>query len=324
MAWYERRVMFQSLSRAGARPRKPLLSKNKTVYTNGHRVAVIVLGMHRSGTSAVTGAAIRLGMAPPRTPLAPTEENPNGFHEPAPLVDLNHLFLGAIGCNWYNCLSLTPDMLDADARAAAFDKCTEVLRQEFDEAPAFVVKDPLLCLTLPLWLPALRAVGAAVSVLLVARHPEEVARSLFHRDMLPEATSVVVWLHHMLEAERMTRDLPRAMVLYDDLLHDWRGCMARAAAIAGFTWPKPIDPFASNDDGGVVRSLRHHTTAANAVTVGPPAIRDLIDEAWVAFRHLRDNPALPIVQARLNQVRARFAVQRASFPATQTDQRRVG
>jgi hypothetical protein len=291
---------------------------------NTGRVAVIVLGMHRSGTSAVAGAAIRLGLAPPKTPIAPTDDNPTGSHESLPLGNLNHLLLNAAARGWYDCLSFSPDMLNDAARAAGFDYCTDVLRQEFADEPAFVVKDPMLCLTLPLWLPALRAVGATVSVLLVVRHPEEVARSLFWRDLLPESGSAVVWLHHMLEAERMTRRIPRAVVLYTDLLHDWRGCMARAGAMANIAWPTPPHRLQPGGDGVVIRSLRHHIAAANSVTVGPPPMRDLLDEAWLALRQLGDDPALPIVQARLDNVRARFAIQRNALPPSMMGQRRTG
>lgn len=263
--------------------------------------------MHRSGTSAVAGAAIRLGLAPPRTLLQPNEDNPAGFHESVPIAELNHLVLNALGRNWYHCLSFDPDLLDAAARDAAFASCTALLRQEFANEPAFVMKDPLLCLTLPIWLPALHGIGATVSALLVLRHPDEVARSIFRRDGLPETETAAVWLHHTLEGERMTRSMPRAMVFYTDLLHDWRGCMERAGRTATIAWPAPIN-FAQPDLGQVVRrSLRHHVAAGSGVTVGSPPVRELIDAAWPALRQLRDNAASPAAYAKLDHVRAQFA-----------------
>ena len=274
------------------------------------RKAVIVLGMHRSGTSAVAGAAIHLGLKPPHTPLAPTIDNPTGFHEPIPLTELNHVILSAMGCSWYDCLSFNPDVLDDAARAAVFDNCTAVLHQEFADEPAFLVKDPRLCLTLPIWLPALEALNATISVLLVVRHPEEVARSLFWRDMLPESQTAAVWLHHMLEAERMTRGMPRAVVLYTELLQDWRDCMARAGRTAGIEWPIPIDRCERDIEDVVVPSLWHHVAEQNSVAVGHPSIRDLIDEAWSALRRLADNPASIVVQEQLNAVRSRFMIER--------------
>ena len=277
---------------------------------NTSRVSLVVRGMHRSGTSAVAGAAMRLGLAPPRTPLPATRDNPTGFHESFPIVSLNHLVLNAAGCTWHDCLSFDPDMLDAATRAAAFDQCTAVLRQEFANEPAFVVKDPMFCLTLPIWLPALRALGASVSVLLAVRHPEEVAKSLFWRDMLPEAASAAAWLHYMLEAERMTRGLPRAVVHYFDLLQDWPGCMTRAGRTANVAWPNPIGLFRHDTAGVVHWSLRHHIAAAGSVTVGSPPLRGVINEAWTAFWQLGDNPALPSAKEKLDDVRGRFAIHR--------------
>jgi hypothetical protein len=273
------------------------------------RAAVIILGMHRSGTSALAGAAVRLGLAPPKTLLLANADNPTGFHESVPVADLNHLILNAVGRNWYHCLSFDPDMLDAAARAAALESCTAILRKEFADEPAFVVKDPLLCLTLPIWLPALRDVGAAVSVLLAVRHPDEVARSVFVRDGLPESYTASVWLHYMLHAERMTRGFPRAVVTYTDLLDDWRRCMTRAGHIAHIAWPRPSSLFQYDSDDVVTRSLRHHIAAANSVSVGAPQFRDLMNEAWLALCELADNPGSPRIYQRLDDVRSRFAIQ---------------
>ncbi len=276
------------------------------------RTAVIVLGMHRSGTSAVTGATIRLGFAPPRTLLPSTVDNPTGFHESLPIDRMDHLILNALGQDWFHCLNFDPDTLDAAAQAAALDSCVAILRQEYADAPAFVLKDPLMCLTVPIWLAALRAIGAAVSVLIVARHPDEVANSLYRRDRLPSADTTAVWLHYVLEAERLTRGLPRAVVLYTDLLRDWRGCMARAGATANIVWPLP--PWSMQPGRGevVIGALRHHVAAGDPVTVGKPPIRDLASEAWQAVGQLRDETAFPFAHNRLDYARACFARCRAS------------
>ena len=53
------------------------------------RQAVVVLGMHRSGTSAVAGVAVRLGLAGPATELPASGDNPGGFYESLPVVKIN-------------------------------------------------------------------------------------------------------------------------------------------------------------------------------------------------------------------------------------------
>ena len=52
---------------------------------------ICVLGMHRSGTSALTGVVEQLGafLGPPAHLMAPRADNPAGFFEHQPLTDLN-------------------------------------------------------------------------------------------------------------------------------------------------------------------------------------------------------------------------------------------
>src|SRR5580658_1796148 len=142
------------------------------------RLAVVVMGMHRSGTSAVAGTAVRLGLAAPRTMLPASPDNPAGFYESTEVVLHNQRVLHAARCTWVDCLPFEPSRLDDATRSALAEQSLAVLRGEFDGAAAFMIKDPRLCLTLPVWLPALHAIGAAVAGLLVIRHPQEVVRSL--------------------------------------------------------------------------------------------------------------------------------------------------
>jgi len=41
--------------------------------------ALLILGMHRSGTSSLAGAMVRLGGAAPLNLLPPADDNPKGF-----------------------------------------------------------------------------------------------------------------------------------------------------------------------------------------------------------------------------------------------------
>src|ERR1700689_5171594 len=118
------------------------------------RKAVVVLGMHRSGTSALAGTAVRLGLASPRTPLPVSNDNPSGFYESLPVVEVNHRILLAEGCAWNVCLTFEPDRLDGMLLPMGNRQLIlDTLRSEFDDTASFVLKDPRLCLTLRAWLP---------------------------------------------------------------------------------------------------------------------------------------------------------------------------
>jgi len=120
------------------------------------RTALVVLGMHRGGTSAFTGTAVRLGLAGPKTPMVPAEDNPAGYYESVPLMLMNHHILLFAKCAWNLCLHFEPAQLDAMLPASDRAPLREALRHEFGDTADFVFKDPRLCLTLPVWLPAER------------------------------------------------------------------------------------------------------------------------------------------------------------------------
>src|ERR1700712_2357048 len=64
------------------------------------RRAILVLGMHRSGTSALSGVVNALGPAAPKPLLAPRADNPRGFFESAALADAHDDLLLSAGSYW--------------------------------------------------------------------------------------------------------------------------------------------------------------------------------------------------------------------------------
>ena len=277
--------------------------------------AVVVLGMHRGGTSAVAGTVARLGFALPSTPIPPSSENPSGYFESEAVAMANHEILLAAGCSWNICLTFDPSRLRETLRPADRRMITTVLRREFGADMPFVMKDPRLCLTLPAWLPALRAARTDVRALLVIRHPAEVVQSLEKRNGLAPMRTAPHWLHHMLEAERASRGLGRAFVFYDDLLQAWRTCMARAGELSGVAWPRSLDLAGSDIDNFLSRSSRHHVAQSAPAAIGPAPVSEMIRAAWYALMHLLADPCSLPAQLCLDQVHASFAEwRRVTFP----------
>lgn len=263
--------------------------------------------MHRSGTSALAGTAVRLGMAAPATPLDASNDNPAGFYESRLVVEINHRIIMGLGCAWNLCLGFHPDRLPAmlDDQFTSLARAT--LLQQFGETGSFVLKDPRLCMTMPAWLPALRDSGAAIKILIIARHPAEVADSLRARNGQNADESAPNWLHHMLEAEIVSRGLDRAFVLYDDLLADWRGCLARAGTAARITWPRAFHDAAAEIATFLAGTARHHQAGGASAIIGPAPACDMVDAAWAACRRLAQTPEDAASLATLDAIRPLFA-----------------
>src|SRR5437588_2245602 len=117
---------------------------------------VFVLGMHRSGTSAVTRLVSLLGLAtPPDHDLVrPTEKNPKGYWESEALVNFNERLLRAVDCDM-GCPRPLAHGWEEDPRLAGLRaSAPAAVAEVFPRAP-WVWKDPRLCLTLAFWRGAL-------------------------------------------------------------------------------------------------------------------------------------------------------------------------
>src|SRR5215207_2516621 len=146
------------------------------------RHAVLVAGMHRSGTSAVTRVLNLLGLDLPTELYPARADNPLGYWEPQSVVAAHDAFLRGIGSSFDDPLRLGDDALVGPAAAELRRHAVEIVRREFDGSRAFVIKDPRLCRVLPVWSDALAEVGVAPSVVLPIRNPLEVAASLKARN----------------------------------------------------------------------------------------------------------------------------------------------
>ncbi len=149
--------------------------------------AILILGMHRSGTSATAGTLYHLGVSlGPR--LLPADGcNERGYFENHNILQLNHDLMSALGFSWDDPREL-PHGWESSAVVIPFrSKLREIIETDFSEQPLWGVKDPRICRLLPFWLPVLRESGSRVVALLALRHPLEVAKSLTARSPEMEA-----------------------------------------------------------------------------------------------------------------------------------------
>jgi hypothetical protein len=223
------------------------------------RKAIVVLGMHRSGTSAVTRVLSFCGATLPHHPMSKSHEsNSSGHWEPLPIVDAHDRFLAASGRRWDDILEYPASMFRSDLAAAYEERLTKIALKEFGDAPLFILKDPRISRLMPLWRPVLDRLDAAPHVIISIRNPLEVADSLERREGWDQYRAAMVWLRYMLAAERNTRDLPRCFIRYDGLIKDWRGTIAKIENSLHI-------PFGSSDpvveeriDAFIKPELRHH------------------------------------------------------------------
>ncbi len=162
------------------------------------RTCVVVLGTHRSGTSALTGALQACGLSLGDDLMPSTKENPKGYFEDLGIYALHERLLAERGLAW-NSLEGPLKGLDAASRARWQDEMLRVWRQRSGKTPLFAFKDPRTLRFLPLWESVMRREGVRMVRLGTVRHPWNVAQSLIRRDGMSESHALRMWTMDNLE-----------------------------------------------------------------------------------------------------------------------------
>ena len=204
-------------------------------------LAVLVLGMHRSGTSLATEILSRLGLwvGTEENLIGATEHNPRGHFELVAGVEFDNDVLRQAGGTWDD----PPAIESVDALATRIRPSVEAW---YEGRSAWAFKDPRLCLTLPVWMPALLEFD--VRIVHVVRNPHAVARSLvtrndamnvpasrFARGEMAVSDALTLWAEYnrraCLDEQRFA--VPRLLVWYDQLVDAPASQVRRMAEFVG-------------------------------------------------------------------------------------------
>src|SRR5215469_1243814 len=100
---------------------------------------VIITGMHRSGTSALSGALARIGVDFGKRLLSPSWHNPKGYFEHPEIVALHDSLLQALGSRWDDYLSLPLDWAATKITRNIRSSLIAILKRDFGKAQVFGV-----------------------------------------------------------------------------------------------------------------------------------------------------------------------------------------
>jgi len=230
----------------------------KAASSDAQRTAYLVLGMHRSGTSAVTQLLALAGAQLPANVMPGDEHNAKGYFEPWKIAMFNDRRLRAGGGAWDDPFCFPYRPMAPPEEQTWVDRAIALFSQEFGTLAHPLLKDPRVTVLLPFWRAVLDELQVAARCVIPVRHPLAVAGSLSRRDGFAVQKSLLVWTGYMLAAEAYTRDLPRAFVGYDALLADWRTEVARIEAAHESPLPALTPKAAKAIDKFLTPELRHN------------------------------------------------------------------
>ena len=196
-------------------------------------VGVIILGMHRSGTSLSSRLFGALGCSHGGPLMPAKEDNAEGFWEHQEIVQIHDDFLSDSLRTWSDPRPWRTEDFTSPAAERARARLADVFTRDFEHRPLWVLKDPRISRLLPLWKDVLERSGHRITFFHTARHPLAVARSLEARNGFDRDASLLLWLRHVLEAEQFTRGADRAWVAFEDLAADPVGQLRSACGRMG-------------------------------------------------------------------------------------------
>jgi hypothetical protein len=206
----------------------PARGRSAAAQEGAGKTALVVLGIYRSGTSALSRVLNLCGaFLPERVVAAKLRVNPKGYWETEAVRHLNARLSRHLGGDWKRVDFDLPqegplvDEFLADSR--------ELLATEYGDAPLILIKDPRICVLAPLWHRALLHTGYRPVYVVPVRNPLEAQGDL------PVTDGLALWLTYMqrIEAFVGTSEAEVVHVRYTELLDDWRGVVQRIARRLG-------------------------------------------------------------------------------------------
>lgn len=271
--------------------------------STARRRAVVVLGMHRSGTSAIARVISLLGATLPKRLMAPSAANPRGYFESERLFELHEEIMRSAGTSWFELAPFPADWINSAIGEGWVDRLAEALTAEFEDSPLFVLKDPRMSRLLPVWLRVFDRLDIEPNFVLAVRNPLEVAASLKEAEGIDESKGMLLWLQYFLAAEFRTRREVRCFVGYDDLLSDWRAVADHMTSSLQLVFPRRGRRAEAEIDSFLTPDLQHQTSEYDEVF----ARHDVSD--WVKQSYAWANEAVSGCEentARLDRIRRAF------------------
>ena len=252
------------------------------------RKLIVVLGVHRSGTSAIARGLLALG-ADLGTKLMPPAEadNPTGFWEDLDIYELNREMLAALGSDWHG-VSAVSDAGCLALRQAGFHlRAAAILRERTSAAELFAFKDPRVARLLPFWKQVFTEGGYEAAYVVALRNPLSVAHSLRRRNGFDERKGYLLWLDTMLTVIQGVCDERFVVVDYDRLVREPLAQLQRMGAALGL----PLDASRAAEytaqflDAGL-RHHEHEGTDLRRDEACPP----LVPEVLALLERLAEEP----------------------------------
>jgi hypothetical protein len=262
---------------------------------------IVVLGMHRAGTSLTTNLLNRFGVPLSDDLIEPAFDNAAGFFESKRITKIHDDILAVLGLRWSTSGLITalPDQWWRLPQIRPLkEQLASIAAAEIERNDGlWGFKEPRTARILPVWNEIIEELDLDARFLLVSRHPAEVAESLYKRDRIDAFQSESLWLVHYADAVRYRNGRIDAMVDYRGWMDDPLAQAAYVISALGLSWQGTAQETERIVQDTVSPDLRHNAAARSAFAL--PFTQPFYDALL-----RRDLPALQALAETFEQSRS--------------------
>lgn len=180
---------------------------------------IVILGMHKSGTSLMTQMIQETGayLGKEDNLLEKDSSNPDGHFENLDILYANNDILHSCDREWYNLEVLNFDYSDRQT-VKGMEKLKRIIQELFQKSNVVAIKDPRISVLLPVWERILTELEVEVHYVWMFRNPLEVMESLRKRNGYCSRHVLLMWIHYNLSILKFLKGKKYLLMHYKDIL----------------------------------------------------------------------------------------------------------
>src|SRR5271166_3508850 len=229
-----------------------------------HRPIVLVVGMHRSGTSLCSHILSALGVdmadkIPGPGATSPVPSNPRGHWERWEIVEYHDSILGLFNRDYlgrFHDFAL-PVAWWADTRVVQIRREIVAFLEHRMGESYFGFKDPRAVRLMPVWHQIFNELKLAPRIVLCLRNPAQISRSLNAREGLDPEIGEYRWLVHMIDFFRYTSKYEFCTIEYEEWFRNPSVNIEKLQKFLDLSWQQSEADLGLVLSGIIDPALRH-------------------------------------------------------------------
>lgn len=249
-----------------------------TAHPPTNKRALLLLGMQRSAVSALSGLCSASGVE------LGADNNEAASFEHSDIRALHDRLLAVCGSSWDDTRFLPDKWWERAEVEPFYDELKSLIKRDFIHSSLWGANDPCLAKLLPLWYKVLADSGVEPLIVVMLCHPAEAVMSLAESHQFPAVKSLLLWLEHLVEVEKYTRNSKRVFIAHEALVDAPAQILAHVAEQLHISLPLAADRLELTHP-----VLRHHQEAVLPDTLHP-VMDGWVKSALEAITALKRNP----------------------------------